>query len=87
MGEAGEDVKMSTKAREMIPFSFECKNLAKMAVYNLWEQCHTNSLKVGHTPALVLHANHKPTLVAIELDKFIDLCFDRWELQNKGKIK
>ena len=39
MGSHGEDVVMSQYAKDELPATFECKSLAKIAVYNYYEQC------------------------------------------------
>ena len=72
MGVPGEDIVFSPKAREMIPFSFECKNVEKLNFWLTVEQCEGNTPE-GCSPAIVVKKNKKTPYVAIELDTFIEL--------------
>jgi len=70
MGAGGEDVKLSPAARDAIPYQFECKSLAKVAVYNYYEQAKTHG---SHEPVAVVKQNGKKPLVVIDAEKFFDL--------------
>lgn len=70
MGASGEDVKLSPHARDLIPFQFECKNLAKAAVYQHYEQAKTHGT---HEPVVVLKQNQSKPLVIIDAQAFFDI--------------
>ena len=72
MGMPGEDIVFSPKAREMIDFSFECKNVETLNFWKCIDQCETNTPK-GLNSALVVKKNRKKPYVCIELDAFIEL--------------
>ena len=71
MGEQGEDIKLSPKARAILPVSIECKSLAKIAVYSHYEQAMKNAPK-GVEPLVVLKANRKKPLVLMDLDHYME---------------
>jgi hypothetical protein len=70
MGAGGEDVILSPAARDAIPYQFECKNLAKVAVYNYYEQAKTHG---NHEPVAVVKQNGSKPLVVLDAEKFFDL--------------
>lgn len=69
MGAGGEDVQLSHYARLRFPYSIECKNLAKIAVYSLYQQACDNA--GGHTPLLVVKQNKSKPLAILDLDDFL----------------
>jgi hypothetical protein len=71
MGAAGEDIQLSARARDMIPFSFECKNVEKLNFWSAFDQCKVNA--ADHMPALVAKKNRSDTLVVIRFSDFIEL--------------
>lgn len=71
MGEIGEDIKFSPAARRLIPYSIECKRLAKIAVYALYEQAVDNAK--GHEPLLFIRADRKKALVVVDAEHFLGL--------------
>lgn len=72
MGANGSDVLLSPLAKKLIPFDFECKNLASFAGYNYLGQAESNTGK-GRKPCAVVKANHKKPVVVIYLDDFMEL--------------
>lgn len=72
MGAGGEDLLLSPAARKLIPYSFECKSLARFVGHNYIEQAVTNT-PTGRTPVAVVKANHKKPVVIIYLDDFMEL--------------
>ena len=51
MGESGEDIILSPAARDLIPFSFECKNQERL---NIWESLSQSEENCGdNIPAVV----------------------------------
>lgn len=71
MGAGGEDVLLSPAARKLFPYSVECKNLSKIAVYNYYTQAETNSGK--YEPLVVIKQNRSKPLAVIDLDHFMEL--------------
>jgi len=72
MGETGEDIKLSKKARKLFPYSVECKSLAKVAAYSFYEQAEANTPK-GVKPLVVFKANRKKPMVMLDLNHFMEV--------------
>ena len=70
MGMTGEDIVLSPAAKKIIPYSFECKNVEKLNIWNALEQAESNC--EGRTPVLVFKRNRSKVYVAIELDSWLD---------------
>jgi hypothetical protein len=70
MGASGADVKLSPLAQDLIPFQFECKNLAKIAVYQYYAQCRTHGT---HEPVVVMKQNQSKPLVVIDAEVFLNI--------------
>ena len=70
MGMPGEDIVLSPKAREIIPFSFECKNVERLNFFKALDQCEENTPE-GSTPTFVVKKNNNKPYVCIQLDEFI----------------
>ena len=71
MGMVGEDIVLSPKAKKMIPYSFECKNVEKLSIWKAIEQCETNS--DDRTPVVVFKKNGKVPHIAISFEHFIKI--------------
>lgn len=71
MGAGGEDVQLSPAARRLFPYSVECKNLAKIAVFNYYEQSRTNA--GNYEPLVVIKQNRSKPLAVVDLDHFMNL--------------
>ena len=71
MGAGGEDLLLSPAARKLIPYSFECKSLARFVGHSYIEQAVPNT-PTGSTPVAVVKANHKKPVVIMYLDDFIE---------------
>lgn len=76
MGETGEDIKLSKKARQTFPFSVECKSLKTISVYRHYEQCRKNC-PVGAQPLVVIKENRKNPLAVVDFEYFMELINDR----------
>lgn len=72
MGANGEDVLLSPAARRLIPYSFECKNLAAFVGYTYLDQAVSNCPKTAK-PVAVVKANHKKPVVVMFLDDWIKM--------------
>lgn len=55
-----------------LPYAIECKNLAKMAIYKLWDQAKRQAT-ASKLPLLVTKANFKPALAILDFDHFLEL--------------
>ena len=72
MGMTGEDIVLSPKARELIPYSFECKNVERLQFWATVDQAEENT-KPDTYPAIVIKKNRRKPYVAIDLEHFLTL--------------
>lgn len=70
MGAGGEDVLLSPAARKLFPYTIECKNLAKIAVYNYYVQATGHN---DHEPLVVIKQNRSKPLAVVDFDHFMEL--------------
>ena len=70
MGAGGEDVQLSPAARKLFPYSIECKNLAKIAVFNYYEQATGHG---NYEPLVVIKQNRSRPLAVVDLEHFMEL--------------
>jgi len=75
MGETGVDIKLSTKAKELIPYSIECKNKETFkGIYDIMEQASHHIKRFDTNTAIaVIKMNQQEPLVIVNADHFIDL--------------
>ena len=71
MGESGEDIKLSPAAKDLIPYSFECKNQERLNIWESLSQAEGNA--DDRIPILVFKRNRTKTYAAIELEAFLNL--------------
>ena len=71
MGESGEDIILSPAARDLIPFSFECKNQERLNIWESLSQSEQNCDK--YIPAVVFKRNRSKTYIALELEEFLKI--------------
>ena len=71
MGESGEDIKLSPAAKDLIPYSFECKNQERLNIWESLSQAEDNA--DDRIPILVFKRNRTKTYAAIELEAFLNL--------------
>ena len=71
MGAGGEDIQLSPYARIRIPFSFECKSRARIALYQDYWQAQDNA--GGHMPAVVIKQNNAAPLIVMDLEHFLKI--------------
>ena len=70
-----------------LPFSFECKNQEVNAVFwKWWEQAESQG-SMNFPPALVFTSNHRPIMVAMKSDVFLNLLqeLEDWKIAYKEK--
>ena len=71
MGMTGEDIVLSPAAKKVIPYSFECKNVERLNIWQAIEQAETNC--EDRTPVVVIKRNRTNPYVVLDLNKFIKL--------------
>lgn len=69
MGSHGEDIQLSPAARELFPFSVECKASKNSTIQTHYEQAAKNAPK-GTIPIVVTKADRKGPLVTMVADDF-----------------
>lgn len=69
MGASGEDVKLSPKARRLIPLSIECKNTEKISIWAAYEQACSNAKQ--YIPTVVFKRNRSEPLVVLNFNSFL----------------
>lgn len=71
MGAGGEDLLLSYEARLSFPYSVECKNRAKIAIYNDYDQASNHN--PAWEPLLVIKMNGRAPLAVVALDHFLEI--------------
>ena len=71
MGVTGEDIVLSPHAQKKIPYSFECKNVERLNIWNAIDQAESNSKK--RTPVVVFKKNNKQPYVIMNLKQWLKL--------------
>ena len=71
MGVNGEDIVLSPAAKKKIPYSFECKNVERLNIWQAIEQAESNC--EDRTAVVVIKRNRTDTYAVLNLDKFIKL--------------
>lgn len=69
MGAQGEDIQLSTAARQQWPISVECKSKQAFAFYKDYEQAKKNAPS-GAEPVLVCKANNKKPMAIVDAEFF-----------------
>ena len=72
LGASGENILLSKAARDVFPYSVECKSLAKVSVYKHLDQAVKNC-PVGAEPLLVMKADRKSPIVIIDAEYFFSV--------------
>lgn len=71
MGESGEDVQLTAKARAIFPFTTECKKRKAFAIYKDYDQANRHSVKSPGEPLLVIEADRRKPLAIVDLEVFL----------------
>lgn len=71
MGGGGEDVILSTAARELVPISSECKNQESLSIWAALKQTEKNAGE--YTPVVFFTRNHTPKYAALPAEDLLDL--------------
>lgn len=72
MGANGEDLLLSPAARKLIPYSFECKNIAAFVGYTYLQQAIPNC-PPDAAPVAVVKGNYREPVVVMFLDDWIKM--------------
>jgi len=72
MGAGGEDLLFSPAARKLFPYSVECKNNSKNAIYKVMSQATANCPK-GATPLAIVKADRQKPLAVVDAEHFFKL--------------
>ena len=76
MGAGGEDVQLSPAARLCMPYSIECKNTERLALWDALQQCETNA-PAGATPLVVFKRNRSNVYAVVPWAHLLALCVPR----------
>ena len=91
MGAGGEDIQLSPYARQLFPYSVECKKNKSFAIYKQYEQAQANCPSVpsptGETvePILFIEGDHKKPLVVLDMNHFFALLKYMNKLEEEGE--
>lgn len=80
MGESGEDIKLSPLAKNVIPYSFECKAQEKLNLWSMMKQAEGNAK--DRVPIGVVKRNRSKRYAVIELDELIKLLRSRYAIDR-----
>jgi len=72
MGESGVDIQLSTKAKQLFPFSIECKNQESLSIWSALNQAEKNCYK-DTSSLLVFKRNRSKTYAVLEWEDFLRL--------------
>jgi hypothetical protein len=71
MGAGGEDLIMARAARNLFPFSVECKCVEKLNFWEAYKQAEANAGK--YEPIVFAKRNHQTPLVLVDAQYFVNL--------------
>jgi hypothetical protein len=72
-GTTGEDLKLSPRARRLLPFTFEVKNQEALNIWQALQQAQEHAEGTPHTPALAFRRNKSELYVALKASDFLKL--------------
>ena len=84
MGDTGEDIQFSPQAKKRLPLSIEVKRRKGelKTVYSYMEQALNHSLNTSGEPVVFFRSDHRPWVVMIGLQHYMDLLKD-WNINGK----
>ena len=71
MGCGGEDVQLSPAARQVFPYSVECKNVERLNIWSALDQATANCGDA--TPIVIFRRNRSATYAVVPWDHFLQL--------------
>lgn len=72
-GDTGEDLKFSPKARNLLPFTIECKNQEKINIWKSIKQSQSHGQKLGHFPLLAFKKNNHELMACLTFELFLQI--------------
>lgn len=72
-GVQGEDLQLSPKAREVLPFAFEVKNKERLNIWDAFKQSKNHVEGSNSRPIVAFKRNNTPFHVCMEMDTFLEL--------------
>jgi hypothetical protein len=72
-GSTGEDLLLSPKARRLLPFTFEVKNVEALNVWEALKQAAQHAEMTQYMPALAFRRNKSELYVAVRAADFLKL--------------
>jgi hypothetical protein len=84
MGAGGEDVLLSPRAREVIPFQIECKNKEEVAAMKWYQQAKEHG---PHEPLLIIKENHAEPIVCVNAELFFEMVRKLYGRQDNQVIE
>lgn len=84
MGQGGEDVQLSPKARIDLPYTIECKNVERLNLWKAWEQAMNH--KGDYEPLLFIKKNHSPILAVINAEHFMEILNGSTQFRQEKRI-
>lgn len=72
MGQTGVDILLSSKAKQLFPFSCEVKNQEKLNIWDALQQAEEN-VEEGTFPILFFKKNRSDAYVALKADDFFKI--------------
>ena len=73
MGAGGEDIMLSSEAKNYFPYGIECKNQEKVSIWSAYDQAESNCGKCQ--PLLIIKKNGRKPLAIVDADFFINTNF------------
>lgn len=70
MGAGGEDVQLSSQARNFVPYQIECKNKARSQVHTYYDQAAEHG---GHEPLVIVKMDRHIPLAIVSAEHFFKL--------------
>lgn len=83
MGASGEDILLSPAARKVYPYSFECKHVERLNIWDAIKQCISNAK--NYMPAVVFRRNFHEPYIAIPFTHFMELISENRKLKEKSE--
>lgn len=71
MGQQGEDIQLSPRAKQFIPFGIECKNQESLSIWSALKQCEKNCK--NDIPLLVFKRNRTDIYCTLKFDDLLKL--------------
>ena len=72
-GVHGEDLQLSPRAREVLPYAFEVKNKERLNIWDAFKQCKVHVKDHNSRPIVAFRRNNAPFHVCMEMDTFLEL--------------